>query len=91
MFSRINGKLSSSRPFQWAERRATGILKKYQNRLRTTPVRRLIELTRGVLQLPYLRAILKNVQNTNYTRFSFIPETGIAFPKMGVLYCVWFA
>jgi len=32
------------------------------------------------------RAILKNVQNTFYPRFSFIPKIGIASYKMGVLF-----
>jgi len=31
------------------------------------------------------RPILKNNQNT-YPRFGFIPKTGIAFPKTGVLF-----
>ena len=30
------------------------------------------------------RPILKNQLNTYYPRFSFIPKTGIAFPKTGV-------
>jgi len=32
------------------------------------------------------RAILKNVQNTNYPRFSPITKTGIAFPKIYTLF-----
>jgi len=31
--------------------------------------------------LAELRSILKKGQNTHYPRFSFTPETGIAFPK----------
>jgi len=32
------------------------------------------------------KSILKNDQNTYYPRFSFIPKTGTAFPKTGVLF-----
>jgi len=32
------------------------------------------------------RSTLKNNQNTYYTRFGFIPKTGIAFPKTSVLF-----
>jgi len=32
------------------------------------------------------RSILENYENTHYPHFSFMPETGIAFPKMRVLY-----
>jgi len=31
-------------------------------------------------------SILKNNQNTYYRRFSITPKTGIAFPKMDVLF-----
>jgi len=34
------------------------------------------------------RSMLKRYQNTHYPRFSFMPTTGIAFPKTGVCcYC----
>jgi len=32
------------------------------------------------------KPILKNKQNTYHPRFGFAPQTGIAFPKMGVLF-----
>jgi len=32
------------------------------------------------------RSILKNKQNTNYPRFSFLPKTGLAFLKTGVCF-----
>jgi len=35
------------------------------------------------------RPILKNNQNTYYPRFSFTPKTGIAFPKKGVSFLLW--
>jgi len=31
-------------------------------------------------------SILKNDQNTYYPRFSFIPKTGEAFPKLDIFY-----
>jgi len=30
----------------------------------------------------------KNNQNT-YSRFSFIPKTGLAFPEVGILFLLW--
>jgi len=36
------------------------------------------------------RSILKNDQNKFYPRFSFTPKTGIAFPKTGVLFLLWY-
>ena len=34
------------------------------------------------------RSMLKNYQNTLNLRFSFMPKTGVAFPKMGFcFYC----
>jgi len=35
------------------------------------------------------RPILKNNQNTHYPRVCFIPKTGIALPKTGVLFLLW--
>jgi len=32
-------------------------------------------------------SMLKKYQNTNYLRFSFIPKTGVAFPKTVFLLC----
>jgi len=37
------------------------------------------------------RSILKNVQNTYYPRFSFIPKTDKAFIKVGVLFLLCIA
>jgi len=34
-------------------------------------------------------SIFKNNQNTHYPRFSYIPKTGIAFPKTGFSFLLW--
>ena len=35
------------------------------------------------------RSVLKNYENTYYPRFSFTPDTGIAFLETGVLFLLW--
>ena len=37
------------------------------------------------------RSTMKNYENSHYLRFSFIPNTSIAFPKMGGLFLLWLA